>query len=247
MVETSAAPKVAVVTGGTSGIGRAISNALLECDFSVIVTGRFPADEPLPEGARLVVLDHTEPESSRELAANIMSHEGYITTLVNNVGRRHNDAIGEFDPESLAETFSLNVLSPILTTSELIHCFPPEGGSVISITSRLASVGIPGVSAYAATKGALTSFTKSAAIELAPRNIRVNAVAPGMTHTPLIDSWLSEQSNPDEALAATLEAIPLGRLATTTDIAEVVAFLASDEAAYLTGTIFPVDGGYTAR
>lgn len=247
MVAASVGKKIAVVTGGTSGIGRAIAHTLLGNDFSVIVTGRTPPDDSLPEGARLVVLDHAHPESSRELAANILSHEGYITTLVNNVGRRHNDPIGEFDPESLAETFALNVLSPLLTTSALIDCFAPEGGSIISITSRLASVGIPEVSAYAATKGALTSFTKSAAIELAPRNIRVNAVAPGMTRTPLIDSWLSEQPNPDEALAITLEGIPLGRLAATTDIAEAVAFLASDDAAYLTGTILPVDGGYTAR
>ena len=247
MVAGSVVKKVAVVTGGTSGIGRAIANALLERDFSVIVTGRFPTDQPLPEGARLVVLDHAHPESSRELAANITSHEGYITTLVNNVGRRHNDPIDQFDPESLAETFALNVLSPLLTTSALIDCFAREGGSIISITSRLASVGIPEVSAYAATKGALNSFTKAAAIELAPRNIRVNAVAPGMTHTPLIDSWLAEQTDPDQALAITLEGIPLGRLAATTDIAEAVAFLASDDAAYLTGTVLPVDGGYTAR
>lgn len=247
MTAFSVAKKIAVVTGGTSGIGLAITTALLARDFSVIVTGRTPPDSSLGEHARLVVMDHSAPESSRELAENIMSHEGHITTLVNNVGRRHNDAIGEFDHESLEHTFALNVLSPLLTTSALVDCFAPEGGSIISITSRLASVGIPGVSAYAATKGALNSFTKAAAIELAPRNIRVNAVAPGMTHTPLIDSWLSEQSDPDESLATTLAGIPLGRLATTNDIAEVVAFLASDDAAYLTGAVIPVDGGYTAR
>lgn len=247
MVALSTAQKVAVVTGGTSGIGLSVATTLATRGFAVVATGRVAPGDTLPPGIRAVVVDHSDPDSSAQLAADITSHEGHITALVNNVGRRDNALIGEFDPSQLSETLALNVVSPLMTTSQLLHCFGPEGGSIVNITSRLASVGLVGVSAYAASKGALNSFTKAAAIELAPRNIRVNAVAPGMTRTPLIEGWLSEQPDPEQALATTLEGIPLGRLAETRDIAEVVAFLVSDEASYLTGMVLPVDGGYTAR
>lgn len=191
-------------------------------------------------------MDHSDPGSAADLAANIAQSEGRVSVLVNNVGRRHNDLIGEFEQATLQDTLSLNVASPLLVTSALLELFDPDGGAIINISSRLANVGMPGVSVYAATKGALNSFTKAAAIELAPRNIRVNAVAPGMARTAMIDDWLREQPNPEEALNTTLRDIPLGRLAETGDIAAVVGFLASDQASYLTGTVIPVDGGYTA-
>ena len=191
-------------------------------------------------------MDHSDSGSAADLAANIAQSEGRVSVLVNNVGRRHNDLIGEFEQATLQDTLSLNVASPLLVTSALLELFDPDGGAIINISSRLANVGMPGVSVYAATKGALNSFTKAAAIELAPRNIRVNAVAPGMARTAMIDDWLREQPNPEEALNTTLRDIPLGRLAETGDIAAVVGFLASDQASYLTGTVIPVDGGYTA-
>ncbi|HEV8012508.1 MAG TPA: SDR family oxidoreductase [Pontimonas sp.] len=242
----SATDLIAVVTGGTSGIGLAIATRLSADGFRVVVTSRTPCDTPLPSGVRAVIIDHANAHSAEDLAANIAAHEGRVSVVVNNVGRRHNDLIGDYEPESLVETLTLNVGSPLLVTSALVGLFDPTGGAVINISSRLATVGMPGVSGYAATKGALNAYTKAAAIELAPRNIRVNAVAPGMTHTALIEDWLSDQADPGVALADTLAGIPLGRLAETGDIAAVVGFLASDAAAYLTGIIIPVDGGYTA-
>lgn len=238
--------KVAVVTGGSSGIGFAIATRLAGQDFRVVATSRTQPDHDLPAGIRTVIVDHSDPGSATELAADIAQHEGRVSVLVNNVGRRHNDLIGEFEQASLQDTLSLNVASPLLVTSALLELFDPDGGAIINISSRLANVGMPGVSIYAATKGALNSFTKAAAIELAPRNIRVNAVAPGMTRTAMIEDWLSDQADPGAALADTLAGIPLGRLAETGDVAAVVGFLASDAAAYLTGIIIPVDGGYTA-
>lgn len=238
--------RVAVVTGGSSGIGLGIATHLAAQGFQVVITSRTPPDTALPNRLRAVAIDHGDAHSAQSLAENIAANEGVISVLVNNAGRRHNDLIGEFDPESLLETLTLNVASPLLVTSALLGLFDQAGGTVINISSRLASVGLPGVSGYAATKGALNAYTKAAAIELAPRNIRVNAVAPGMTRTPLIESWLSEQPDSTAALADTLRGIPLRRLAETGDIAAVVGFLASDAAAYLTGVIIPVDGGYTA-
>lgn len=235
-----------MVTGGSSGIGLSIATRLVQQNFRVVVTGRKQPDRDLPAGIRTAIVDHSDPGSASELAEDLRQHEGRVTVLVNNVGRRHNDLIGEFKQASLQDTLLLNLASPLLVTSALLELFDPEGGAIINISSRLAQVGIPGVSVYAATKGALNSFTKAAAIELAPRNIRVNAVAPGMARTAMIEDWLREQPNPEEALNTTLRDIPLGRLAETGDIAAVVGFLASDQASYLTGTVIPVDGGYTA-
>jgi NAD(P)-dependent dehydrogenase (short-subunit alcohol dehydrogenase family) len=238
--------RVAVITGGSSGIGLAIATRLVTQGFRVVVTSRTPVKTKLPGDMRAIVIDHADPDSAFSLAQNIADHEGRVSVLVNNVGKRHNNRIGSFEPDGLMQTLTLNVASPLLVTSALLAIFDPTGGSVVNISSRLASVGLPGVSGYAATKGALNAFTKAAAIELAPRNIRVNAVAPGMTRTPMIESWLSEQPDPQAALAGTLKGIPLSRLAETGDIAAVVGFLVSDQATYLTGVVIPVDGGYTA-
>jgi NAD(P)-dependent dehydrogenase (short-subunit alcohol dehydrogenase family) len=114
------------------------------------------------------------------------------------------------------------------------------------VTSRLAVIGVPGMSLYSASKGALLSLTRAAAVELAPRNIRVNAVAPGMTRTPLYEAWLAQQPDPAQTEMSVLAGIPQGRLATAEDVAAAIAFLASDDAAHITGASLPVDGGYTA-
>ena len=122
-----------------------------------------------------------------------------------------------------------------------------EGGSIINSTSRLASIGVSTMGIYSASKGAMLAFTRASAIDLAPFNIRVNAVAPGMTRTPLYDEWIETLDNPEQHAAAVASAIPLGRIAEPQDVAAVVAFLASPEASYLTGTSIPVEGGYLAQ
>jgi NAD(P)-dependent dehydrogenase (short-subunit alcohol dehydrogenase family) len=121
-----------------------------------------------------------------------------------------------------------------------------RGGAIVNVTSRLASIGVPTMAIYSASKGALLALTRAAAVELAPLGIRVNAVAPGFTATPLFDAWLAEQPDHAEALRSALHGIPQGRLGTPEDVAAAVAFLAADESAYVTGASLPVDGGYTA-
>jgi len=237
---------VAVVTGGRAGIGWAIATRLRNSGFQVVVTSRHSPDAAAEAGIRSVLIDHLEPDSSHQLAEDIASHEGRVDVLVNNVGRRQNESIGEFQPDELLAGLALNLASPLLVTSALVPLFGPTGGAIINISSRLASAAIAGVSAYAAAKGGLNAFTRAAAVELADRHIRVNTVAPGMTRTAMIEGWLDSQSDPDAALHDTLASIPLGRLADTGDVASVVAFLASERAAYLTGALIPVDGGFTA-
>ncbi len=121
------------------------------------------------------------------------------------------------------------------------------GGSIINVTSRLATVGVLTMAIYSASKGAIRALTRAAAVELAPRGIRVNDVVPGMTKTRLYDPWLATQADPAQAEDEVVAAIPLGRLAQPDDIAAAVTYLASDEARYITGVTIPVDGGYTAK
>ena len=169
---------------------------------------------------------------------------GKIDILVNNAGRRHAGTILETPLAEVREVFELNTFSVMAMTAAVArNMAQQDGGSIINILSRLAYSGVPTLSTYSASKGALDSYTRSAAVELAPHNIRVNAVAPGMAKTPLIEDWLADQPNPSKALADTVSEVPLGRLASPADVASAVAYLASPEVAYITGTSLSVDGG----
>src|SRR5438270_798190 len=120
-------------------------------------------------------------------------------------------------------------------------------GKVAIVTGATAGIGAAVARLFAAAKGALLSLTRVAAIESAPYRIRVNAVAPGLTDTPLIRSWITAEPEPEEFERALVESVPLGRLAAPEDIAQAILYLASDESAHVTGASIPVDGGYTAR
>lgn len=240
----------AIVTGGTSGIGLAIARGLVARGFDVLVTARSMPQEPLGPHLHALEVDHGQPNAADLVfdgwERTRVAHDlGPLTALVNNVGRRHNDLISELEHDSLLETFALNVVSHMLLTRRLAPLLREAQGAIVNISSRLAVVGMPGVSGYAASKGAMNAFTVAAAVELAPLGIRVNAVAPGMTRTPLIEAWLSEQPDPAAAEAEVSGRVPLARLATPEDIAGAAVFLASPESGYITGAVLPADGGYT--
>src|SRR5699024_10853482 len=181
---------VALVTGGTSGIGLAIARGLAERGYEVIVTGR-----TAPAGGEVehLAVDHADPGSVPRVREHL-KRRGPLAALINNVGRRHGAHLGELEWESLRETFELNAISAIMLTQGLLPEFGSDGGAIVNVSSRLARVGMAGVSGYAASKGAINGFTVAAAVELAPKRIRVNAIALGMTKTPLIEEWLEERS-----------------------------------------------------
>lgn len=243
--------RTAVVTGSTSGIGREIARRLIVDGFNVLVTGRDGArgaqvSRELGPTSIFVRVDVTSSDGPRELAEAALDRFGHIDVLVNNAGADHTDDLLATPKRDVRRLFEVNSIAPIAVLQECAQRMY-RGGSIINVTSRLANVGVPTMGVYSATKGALEALTRAAAVELAPRNIRVNAVAPGMTRTPLYEAWVQEQPDPFQTETDVVRDIPLGRLASPSDVAGAVSFLASDDAAYVTGVSIAIDGGYTAR
>ncbi|MEV0288876.1 glucose 1-dehydrogenase [Kribbella sp. NPDC050820] len=243
--------RTAIVTGSTSGIGHEIARRLHADGLNVVVTGRDmrrgeQVREELGEGSVFIPLDLTAPGAPAELAAAAIDHFGRLDVVVNNAAMDHTGDLLGVPVDDVRRVFEVNTIAAIAVLQEVAKRME-HGGAIINISSRLASIGVPTMAIYSAAKGSIKAVTTAAAVELAPRNIRVNAVAPGMTRTPLYETWVKEQVDPEQTERDVVAGIPLGRIADPTDVAAVVSFLASEEASYLTGVSIPVDGGYTAR
>ena len=146
--------------------------------------------------------------------------------------------------DEVRDMFDVNFFGALHMLQAAGRAMRGRGGAIVNVSSRLAAIGVATMALYSASKGALLSLTRGAAIELAPQGIRVNAVAPGQTRTPLFEAWAAAEGEDVATRAAA--AIPQGRLATPEEVAAAIAYLASDEAAHVTGASLPVDGGYTA-
>ncbi len=244
--------RAAIVTGATSGIGEATARALHAEGYMVLLTGRSRGrGEVLAQelGSRSLFFpaDLTETGAAAQVVEAVLAFAGRLDVLVNNAGIDHTGDLLATPMEDVRAVFETNTFGTIaMLQAAGIAMKDRGGGAIINITSRLASIGVPTMSVYAASKGAVLALTRSAAVELAPHNIRVNAVATGMTRTGLFDEWAADQPDPAAAARSVAAGIPLGRVAEPEDVANAVVFLASDRAAYLTGASIPVDGGYTA-
>lgn len=244
--------KVAIVTGGTAGIGLEIARALVARSARVVLVARDEARgagaaAELGAGAAFLAADVADPETGEAAVAFAQERFGPLDVLVNNAAIDHDEPLLEVAPEAAETVVRVNVLGALWMLQAAARAMRDRGGAIVNVTSRLASIGVPGMSVYGATKGALATLTRGAAIDLAPYGIRVNAVAPGFTETPLFTAWSEQQSDPAAVRAEQAAAVPLRRLATPADVAAAVLYLASDEAAYVTGTSIAIDGGYTAR
>lgn len=245
---------VALVTGATSGIGVDIARRLVADGFTVAVSGRSAERgervvAELGEASGFVAADLTRSGAAAALVEATLERFGRIDVLVNNAAIDHTNDLLEVGEGEIRETFEANTFAPmnLLIAAARAMRERGEGGAIINVTSRLASIGVPTMGIYSASKGAMLAFTKAAAIDLAPFGIRVNAVAPGMTRTPLYEDWLAGLDDPEGEEQRVAGAIPLGRIAEPGDVAATVAFLASPGASYLTGVSIPVDGGYLAK
>jgi NAD(P)-dependent dehydrogenase (short-subunit alcohol dehydrogenase family) len=243
--------KTAIVTGASKGIGVAIARRLHAEGANLVLVSRGDGAEALAAelgpNARSLTGSVTDPEvADRAVAA--AAESGGVDVLVNNAGLDLNQALLETDEEDARRIFETNTFGALWMLRRVAAELRDggRGGSIVNVTSRLASIGVPRMVVYGASKGAVEALTRGAAVELAPLGIRVNAVAPGMTATPMFEDYLAGHADGEAARREVEAAIPQGRLAEPDDIAAAVAYLAADESAHITGACIPVDGGYTA-
>jgi NAD(P)-dependent dehydrogenase (short-subunit alcohol dehydrogenase family) len=240
--------KAALVTGGTTGIGLATARLFHAEGARVIVTGKNPATldgarASLRGIAEVVQSDSADDADIGELFAHVAREYGALDVLFLNAGIVRRGTIADMGEAEFDEVFGVNVRGPWLAIKAAIPLLR-RGGAVVLNGSINGHLGMPGSSAYAASKAALRSLARTAASELAQQGVRVNVVSPGPTDSGIIEKTLS----PVDAAAArtALEArIPLGRLASTEEIARAVLFLAADDSSFMTGEEIVVDGGMT--
>ena len=237
--------RTAIVTGASRGIGAAIARALDRAGARVTLVARdrealgaVAAD--LHNGPVVLPVDLADPDAPARLVAEARDRVGAIDVLVNNAALAARAPTDELDAELIDRLYAVNVRAPLLLIAALVPSMVERGrGAIINISSGSAVVGTPRRAAYAATKGAIDAATRSLAIELGPHGIRVNSVAPGVVDTEM---WARNKAIP--GVIEEIEALtPLRRWATPEDIADVVAFLASDGARFVTGETVCVDGG----
>lgn len=231
--------KVAIITGAAQGIGRQLAEQFA-LDGAIVYACDRRSFTTENERIHPVVMDVTDAVQTKTVLMNIYKAEGHIDCLINNAGVVYNRKIGMIMREETERMFLVNVIA-VLELIQLASRLMARngGGSIVNIASVTAVLGSPGQVAYSATKGAVISMTKSAAKELANSGIRVNAVAPGIVKTERFEE-LYEASG--EKIDQRISKIALGRLGTPQDVANAVAFLASDRASYISGQILGVDG-----
>ena len=243
------ANKIAVVTGASKGIGAGIAKALAAQGATVVVnysTSKEGADRVVAEieksGGKAVAIGGNVAKAAEidALFAETAKQFGRVDVLVNNAGIYAFSPLETITEESIDSIFGVNVKGLLLATKAAVALFPPEGGSVINISSVVSEMTPPASAVYTGTKGAVDAITRTFAKELGPKKIRVNAVNPGLTLTEGLQTAGMAGSDMETAMVAQT---PLGRLGTPEDIADVVAFLASDDARWVTGALLQAGGG----
>ena len=242
--------KVAVVTGAAGGIGRAICRRFAEegaevAALDISATGLDAMASALP-GVLPVVADITDHAAVLAAIGTVMARLGRIDILVNNAGWDAPKPFLETTPDFWTKIIAINLLGPLqIHHAALPHMARAGGGAVVNIASDAGRVGSSGEAVYAACKGGIIAFTKTLARECAGQGIRLNAVCPGPTDTPLLRSFLAEGAYGQKLFDGLKRAIPLKRLGEPEDIPGIVAFLASADAGFITGEVISVSGGLT--
>ena len=241
--------KVAVITGGTTGIGLATAKKFADEGARVVVTGRNPetldaARAELGDRAEVVSSDSSNGDDIQKLLDQVFDKHGKIDVLFLNAGIARFSPWEEHSEDDFDQQFAVNVKGPWLAIKHAIPRLKP-GASIIATTSVANQMGMPGSSAYAATKAAVQQMVRTAAAELSPRGVRVNAVSPGPIETPIFGKTGMPAEAMDEMAAGIQQQVKLGRFGKSEEVAEVALFLASDDSSFVQGQEFVVDGGMT--
>lgn len=239
--------KIAIVTGGGSGIGFAIAEKLVENNIHTIIIGRDEsklgtAKQKLGELCEIVTCDLSDLSSIPGLVNKIVEKHGRIDVVVNNAGINMKKEFTQVTDEDFQKIILTNLTAVFSLSREVVKCMIEKKikGSIINISSMASQYGIPKVIAYTASKSAVEGMTRAMAVELSPKGIRVNCIAPGFIATDMSAKALN---NDPERKNKALGRTPMGELGSPSDIGDAAAFLASDAAKYITGVVLPVDGG----
>ena len=245
--------KVALITGGGTGIGAACAREFAQEGAAVVITGRrkdaletVVKDIVRKKGRALAVAGSVTDEAHAGSAvAQAVRTYGRLDVLVNNAGA---GAFGKLLHETDEATWNEMLATNLTGAYRMIKTAVPEmikagGGSIVNVSSIASLVGIPTTAAYSASKGGVDALTRCVAIDYAPQKIRCNSVCPGLVDTPMASGLIEDK----DALAQIMAAYPLGRYGTSEEIAKLILYLASEESAWMTGSVIPIDGGMTAH
>ena len=245
--------KVALITGGGTGIGAACARLFAQEGAAVVITGRrkdaletVVKDIEKNKGRALAVAGSVTDEAHAQAAvAQAVRSYGKLDILVNNAGTgAFGKPLHETDEATWNEMLAINLTG----TYRMVKAAVPEliktgGGSIVNVSSIASLVGIPMTAAYSASKGGMDALTRCVAIDYAQQKIRCNSVCPGRGDTPMASGLIDNK----DALAQIMTAYPLGRYGTSEEVAKLILYLASDESAWMTGSVIPIDGGMTAH
>jgi NAD(P)-dependent dehydrogenase (short-subunit alcohol dehydrogenase family) len=248
--------RVAIITGAAMGIGRSCARLMAHLGARVVIAdidadaGEKTCAEIVDRGdtAVFVLTDVTSMADMENMAATAVDRLGGIDILVNNAAQAIGGVVDEIDEPIWNRVMTTNLTS---VWRGMRVCVPEmrkkQKGSVVNMSSVQALAGFKGWAAYAAAKGGVNALTQQSAVDLAPHGIRVNAVAPGTIMTPLNEKIFREHPDPDDLIASWNRAHPIGRFGQPEEVAELVAFLASDRSSFITGEIVRIDGGLVIR
>ncbi len=237
--------KIAVVTGGNSGIGYSTAKELADNGASVVITGRSKervqkAAEEL--GVTGVVADVTDLAAIDNLVGQVKNEFGKVDILFVNAGIFAPAPVGQISEEMFDNQMGINFKGAVFTIEKFIPILN-DGASIINLSSINAYTGMPNTAVYAASKAALNSYTRTASTELAPRKIRINSVNPGPVETPIFGKTGMPEDQLNDFAQAIQNRIPLKRFGKPEEVAHLVVFLASDDASFITGGEYTIDGG----
>lgn len=240
-----------LITGGTSGMGLAAAKQIVEEGGEVAVTGTSQghldeAGRSLPSGSLVLRNDAADPEAAKDLAEKVKDQMGTIDGLWLNAGYGKFGPNQQMDADFFDHMNNVNVRGPVLQMAGLMDAVT-DGGAVLVTSSVSPYLGQAEGAVYAGTKGAVTAMARSWARALAPRGVRVNSIAPGPIDTSFMEGMGLSEEEKEKFLEQIQQQVPLGRLGDASEVAKVALFLLSDDASYVTGSEYMVDGGMTMR
>jgi NAD(P)-dependent dehydrogenase (short-subunit alcohol dehydrogenase family) len=239
--------KVAVISGGTSGIGLAIAQRFAKEGAHLVIFGRHR--DALDEAVQVIDADVTaiQADASRlddldRVAGAVRSEKGKVDVVVSSAGLVEQVPLPEITPDHYDRTFALNARAPLFLVQKMLPMMG-SGGSIILVSSAMHDMGLPNHSTYAATKAALRSYSRTWAAEFKGSGIRANTLSPGVVDTPMLDSQATTSEEAAAVRQGYIDMAPMHRLAQPEELANAALFLASDESSFMTGSDMVVDGG----